>query len=414
MRASLLTVAVCIAMALQMNLFASPLNTVKDGKIQIALQFKGRTPLMPQDVSREDLAGHLDQAWKRMYQLYYSSKTHQFYNSPVIQVSPASVFKDGFLDPDKGKAGYGGGMEDCSIFGGLMLSLLADRYAVTEEESLKALALEAFKGLKLIATVHGVPGFVARGVCVEDGKSICITSSRDQYTHFVHGLWRYYHSPLCNPETKAEIDTLMRAIADRMIRNVTPENDYDFLRADGSRDPRGICRMWNVRPHEAARLPMIYAAAWDICRDKKYYDLYRRFVQPAVEQSLSLATVPEAEIRRWMPTYTLLQMQTSLEVLFALEPDPAMKKKIIETMQLVATMGARRAISVNGGEEKYLCACGEAALAQLMAEDFVFTEQQENLLAKSILVTDLNQVGACRTIHLATAFWRARQKGIFD
>jgi hypothetical protein len=37
---------------------------------------------------------------------------------------------------------------------------------------------------------------------------------------------------------------LLWALAERMLRNVTPENDYDFLRADGSRDPRGICRMW--------------------------------------------------------------------------------------------------------------------------------------------------------------------------
>jgi len=49
-----------------------------------------------------------------------------------------------------------------------------------------------------------------------------------------------------------------------MIEFVTPENDFDFCRADGTRCPLGICRMWKVQPHEAARLPMIYAAAWDV------------------------------------------------------------------------------------------------------------------------------------------------------
>jgi len=364
------------------------------------------------DVSCTEIASHLGKAWERMYEFYYSPKTHLFYNSTINKVAPSSFFIDGFADPDIDKKGYGHGMEDCSIFGGLMLSLFVDRYEVTKDDSLKEVALNAFKGMKLLATVHGSPGFVARGVCVEDGRSVCLTSSRDQYTHFVHGLWRYYHSPLCSENTKKEIRKLISAVADRMIRNVTPENGYDFLRADGSRDPRGICRMWNVNPHEAARLPMIYGAAWDICRDQKYFDLYRKYTPPAVEQSFSLASWPEVKIQRWMPTYTLLQMQSSLELLYALEPEGSLKKKIVDTMRIVAEMGAKRAVRVNGGEEKYLCACGEAALAQLMAEDYQFNEEQKKLLNKSVMVSDVNKVGACRTIHLAAAFWRARRLGI--
>ena len=360
-----------------------------------------------------ELTDRLDRAWARMQAVYYSPKTHLYYNAPMDRVAPARIFENGFLDPEKGKFGYGHGMEDCPIFGGLLLSMLADRYEVTRDDSLAACARDVSKGLQLCATVHGVPGFVARGVCVQDGKSICITSSRDQHTHFVHGLWRYYHSPLCQEATKAEIRTILRAMADRMIRNVTPENDYDFLRADGSRDPRGICRMWNVRPHEAARLPMIYAAAWDLCRDETYFRLYRKYVAPAIEQSLTLPSLPEREIRAYMPTYTLLQMQTSLELLLDLETDAALRAKIVEAMQPVAQMAAQRAIRVNGGEEKYLCACGEAALAQLMAKDYVFSDRQKQLLCKSITVSDVARIGACRTIHLTAAFWRARRLGVF-
>ena len=65
-----------------------------------------------------------------------------------------------------------------------------------------------------------------------------------------------------------------------MTRNVTPENDYDSLRADGTRDTRGISRMWNVKGHEAARLPMIYAAAWDATGKQEYFDLYRKYLTP--------------------------------------------------------------------------------------------------------------------------------------
>ncbi|MDD2349614.1 MAG: hypothetical protein PHS50_15305 [Kiritimatiellae bacterium] len=358
------------------------------------------------------MTNRLGQAWARTLAVYYYPKTHLFYATPPARVTPASAFTNGRLDPDTSKVGYGAGMEDCDIFGGLVLSMLADQYEVTRDASLAVWAHNTFLGLKLCATVHGVPGFVARGVCVEDGKGICITSSRDQYTHFVHGLWRYYHSPLCDEPTRAEIRGLLRDVAERMIRNVTPENNYDFLRADGSRDPRGICRMWNVHPHEAARLPMLYAAAWDVCRDEKYLRLYREYAAPAVEQSLMLPALSIAKIRAIMPTYTLLQMQTSLELMLAVETDAGLKAKIVAAMQPVAKMAAERAIRINGGEEKYLCACGESALAQLMAKDFAFDERQKALLYKSVMDSDAARVGACRTIHLTAAFWRARRLGI--
>jgi hypothetical protein len=91
--------------------------------------------------------------------------------------------------------------------------MLVDQYQVTKNRSLSIRAQDVFEGLKACATAHGVPGFVARGVCAEDGRSIRITSSRDQVTHFVHGLWRYYHSPLCAEKTKAEIRALLSAVA---------------------------------------------------------------------------------------------------------------------------------------------------------------------------------------------------------
>lgn len=366
------------------------------------------------DKEYSEMTQRLDEAWKRTLTVYYSPKTHLFYGTPLKYVSPANVFTDGFLDPDTNKAGYGVGMEDCPIFGGVLLSMLADKYDVTNDKQLADIALDTFKGLKLCATVHGKPGFIARGICLEDCKSICLTSSRDQYTHFVHGLWRYYHSPLCSEETKADICMLIRGVADRMIRNVIQENDYDFLRADDSRDPRGICRMWNVNPHEAARLPMIYAAAWDICRDEKYFNLYRKYITPAIDQTLSLSSLPPARINATMPTYTLLQMQSSLELLYDLETDTALKAKIIDAMHITAKMGAERAIRINGGKEIWLCACGEAALTQLMAVNFEFTNQQKKLLYKSIMDSDPASISSCRTIHLAAVFWRARKIGILS
>jgi hypothetical protein len=52
------------------------------------------------------------------------------------------------------------------------------------------------------------------------------------------------------------------------------------------------------------------------------------------------------------------------------------------------------------------------ALAQLMAEKFVFTRQQKNLIYKAIMDTDGSRAGASRTAHLSAVFWRARRLGI--
>jgi hypothetical protein len=101
-------------------------------------------------------------------------------------------------------------------------------------------------------------------------------SSRDQVTHFVHELWQYYRSPLAHEGTRQQIRVILADVAERMIAFVTPENDFDFFRADGTRFPPGICRMWKVQSHEAARLPMIYAAAWDVTKNERYREQWRK------------------------------------------------------------------------------------------------------------------------------------------
>jgi hypothetical protein len=245
-------------------------------------------------------------SWKRFYrsdtQLFYDYLTSYEKGKELDHLPTADEVKRQYPNP----YGYGTGMEDCMISAGVMLSLIVDRYHVTHQEFLVKDAFSVFRGIQRCATDHGIPGFLSRGICHEDLRSIYINSSRDQYTHAVHGLWIYYHSPLCNDSVKKEIGIILSSFADRMILNVKQENDFDFLRADGTRDPRGICRMWNVKGHEAARLPMIYAAAWDVTGKQEYYEQYRSYIKPAVEQSFL--------VEQKTPTYALIQMQGSFEI----------------------------------------------------------------------------------------------------
>ena len=138
--------------------------------------------------------------------------------------------------------------------------------------------------------------------------------------------------------TKQLIRAILANVAERMIETVTPENDFDFLRADGTRCPLGICRMWNVQPHEAARLPMIYAAAWEVTKDERYRVQWRKYAPEAIAQS---ANPGESK-----PAYALLQMQCSLELLHALEPDSALKAQINTHMLHVRDLAAKRFTSV--------------------------------------------------------------------
>ncbi|MCF7784533.1 MAG: hypothetical protein K9N47_00345 [Prosthecobacter sp.] len=335
--------------------------------------------------------------------------------------------------------GYSTGMEDGAILGGAMLSVLCDRFAVTGDEGLRAQAAQVFAGLKLCATVHGVRGFVARNVCREDGKSVYINSSRDQVTHLAHGLWQYYRSPLPDEATKKEIRVVLADVAERMIEFVTPENDYDFCRADGKRCPLGICRMWNVQAHEAARLPMIYAAAWDVTRDERYRKEWRRYAADAIAQS--------ANPGENKPAYALLQMQCSLEVLHELEPDAALKATIHERMTHVRDLAAKRFASVRSQiakkstEEMHVLGpdwrdvpvwknqkgylnpqwgpyreiwhltreAGESAVVLLMIDPASVSAAQQSSLAELIRRFDYAHNSSCGIIYHLAAYWKARR-----
>lgn len=393
------------------------------------------------------LAAQAERAWKQTWARFFHDGTGLFYDylssyepgHELDHLPTAEEVARQYPNP----CGYGTGMEDGMILGGAMLSAVVDRFEVTKETSLAETTRRIFQGVKLCTLAHGVPGFVARAVSPKGGTGIYLNSSRDQYTHCVHGLWRYYHSPLCDEVTKAEIRGVLRAIADRMIRHVTAENEFDSLRADGQRDPLGISRMWEVKPHEAARLPMIYAATWDTTRDEKYHELYRHYLTPAMEQSAS----PDAG----RPVYALLQMQCSLELLHEVESDAAIKGRLRELMINVANLcqprlvelGARLAASPADrlamlgpdwrtvGEWKdqkgYLVpqwgeyrkvwetfrGAGEAMLVPLMVERPSVTAEQRQWMEKIIGQTDYDQVSGCGIVYHVATYWKARKLGLF-
>ena len=411
----------------------------------IAIQASAQAQATPTDPV---LSAQIAQAWDMTWSRFYLPKVQTFgdylssYDKGKEQahLPTAEEVKRQYPNP----CGYSTGMEDGAILGGAMLSVLCDRFAVTGEEGLRAQAARVFAGLKLCATVHGVRGFVARNVCPEDGKSVYINSSRDQVTHFVHGLWQYYRSPLPDEVTKQQIRVVLADVAERMIAFVTPENDFDFCRADGQRCPLGISRMWNVQAHEAARLPMIHAAAWDVTRDERYHKEWRRYAADAITQS--------ANPGENKPAYALLQMQCSLEVLHELEPEAELKTMIHERMVHVRDLAAKRFTSVlsqigkKSAEEMRMTGpdwrkvpewknqkgypnpqwgpfreiwhitreAGESALILLMVEPSSVSAAQQSSLAGLIRGFDYAHNSSCGIIYHLAAYWKARRNHLLN
>jgi len=394
----------------------------------------------------QDVASNIERAWDVVWSRFYLPQVQTFgdylssYEKGKEQshLPTADDVKRQYPNP----CGYSTGMEDGAILGGAMLSVLCDRFEVTKDESLREKAASVFSGLNRCATVHGVRGFVARNVCPEDARSTYINSSRDQVTHFVHGLWRYLHSPLADDETKQQIRVLLADVAERMIAFVTPENDFDFCRADGTRCPLGICRMWKVQSHEAARLPMIYAAAWDVTKDERYRVQWRKYVAEAIAQS--------ANPGENKPAYALLQMQCSLELLHELEPDAELKKNIHSCMMKVRDLAAKRFSNVRQQIAKktpepmsmlgpdwrsvkewkdqkgyanpqwgpfreiwsLTREAGESALILLMVEPSATTPSQRIEIAEMVSNFDYTHNASCGLIYHLAAYWKARRERV--
>ena len=275
---------------------------------------------------------------------------YDFDTFPAIEAH----LKEFFVEKTSLLHGSNRSTEDSAILNGLALSLFVDRH---DREWSAKLA----RGLLNLATAHGVPGFVARGLDPETGRLVNLSSSRDQLTHFVHGLYRYYMSGLADETMKKEIRAAFAAVADRMLANVTPENDWNALTADGRIDSKGLLRMWKVKPHEAARLPMVYAAAWKTTGDEKYRAAYLKYADAALAESMKVAELPEDERRRTMPGYAFVQMNASLEVIRMADTERASRTEAV--MKEVARLAARRFVAERGSDGPWLSAAGDLACA---------------------------------------------------
>ncbi|NMA44141.1 MAG: hypothetical protein GX946_12305 [Oligosphaeraceae bacterium] len=394
------------------------------------------------NTSAEHLQSQAQDIWDGIWKWLYCPRTSLIYDFITsydeehrLETLPTA---DEVRRQEPNPCGWGTGMEDSAINGGAMLSAICDRYMVTGESEMKVASQKIFDGLYACTMFSGEPGFVARSICPEDGQSVYKNSSRDQYTHLVHGLWRLWHSPLADLRTKARIQECLAAVAHFTERSVTPANDYKLLMLDGKPAPL-VCQMWNleeIAPHEACRLPMIYAAAYDVTGDGHFLEECMKYLREGLEYSCRLWHWPYL-------CYALLQMSCSLEVLLAVFPDGednSLCRKALcdaaERAQYNAMKSAREFLTAPEVEPVYMdwrmCKlvdnygykiprqafsettreAGEAALVQMMAPDFHFTDFQKMLLKRALGCRNYEKFSSYGPIYLMSAYWRMRRLDI--
>ena len=358
-------------------------------------------------------AGIVDAGWADCQSRNWCAKTSLVYECDPARVCPAANFNDGdgyfrFQEGVPGKDGFGFGMGDCALICGTALSGLVDRWRVTRDAGIAAQARKLARGVLNLAVLHGHPGFVARGVCAEDGRSVCSLSSRDQYTHWLHGLYRYVTSGLADDRFRAEFAMEVEHVAAYMERLCTPERNWNFGMLDGSPDPRGICTMWgpDLAPHEQARLPMIYAVAFSLTGNERWRTQYERFADEALRRSQGMSDPRET---RRMPCYSLLQAMCSFELLHGIEKRPERLALLERAMSETAKVAASRAQAMLKDPSRRfygLCPEGELSLTMEMWPSAVPMEVRAAFLDRVVRHAPLGASHVCCTAHVLAAFGR--------
>ena len=377
------------------------------------------------------LNGKILQAEEFIWSRFYSPETNLFYDYLTSFEQGRGL--DHLPRPDEidnlvpNTCGYGTGMEDCMISAGVMMAAVLARLEVDGDRDLAAeRAARIFDGIERCVESLPGEGFVARGMSPFAPGKFYIGTSRDQVTHAEVGMWNYYRSELPDEPTRERIRNCARHVADRMVRNAVPENGYDFLRADGARCQYGICTMDGKMPHEAARLAMVYAIAWDVTGDPAYRDLWRKIVSESARKSLN----PAPDTAPW----GLLQMEESLRVLDTLEPDPEIKATLRAAAGQAGVVSAghfphlrgnlgRKDLDavapdwreVGGLVDPYRSAwyfpreCGEMSLAILNAPGRQYTEEDFDFLCAVVDRIDFSHSSTCGIFDLVAAWWKARK-----
>lgn len=231
-------------------------------------------------------------------------------------------------------------LSNCAAAGGIFLGQLTDIYAVTQDGTCRSQARTVFDGLKSLAEASTIQGFVARGLLPGDStKAHFLNSSVDQYTFYVYGLTKYYHSPLSGEVEKREIRRILTQICTMLDRYGT---------IPGSNGAPGLVSDIEVfRSDRSTRFLQMFLSAFSVTGDPHWRQVYLEKVQEADQARLKSVLDPMQLRYPYAPRdykyganyadiSTMWQTQYSLAALADLETGVALKAAYFEAMRTCA------------------------------------------------------------------------------
>jgi hypothetical protein len=236
-------------------------------------------------------------------------------------------------------------VSNCALAGGLFLGQLADIYALTKDPETVAQARTLFGGLKSLAHASQRKGFVARCLLPGDPtKAHFLNSSVDQYTFFVYGLYKYYHSPMADEAEKHDMREMLRDIC-TMI-----ERDGTILGTNGA--PGWVSDIEAIRSDRSSRLLEVFLVGFDMTGDRHWREAYLEKVREAQYGRLRSQLDPMQIRFNYVPrdlkrgsdyadVNSLWQTQYSLVPLVELETDLPLKAAYLEAMRTGARIAER-------------------------------------------------------------------------
>ncbi|HBE04846.1 MAG: hypothetical protein A2096_15520 [Spirochaetes bacterium GWF1_41_5] len=209
---------------------------------------------------------------------YYYPGTKCLYGQAIngpkgIEVleKPADIQK-GLVKGEFVPYGYGSGISDTALAGGMLLFALCDACDVTEDPFFTTWARNIFGGFKLMSGVSKIKGFVPRGPH-PDGKSYYTDISRDQISATIYALWRFYRCQAADNEDKKFIKKRISEVMERLEKN-----NWSNLCEDGITESRMAGEPWDKDgSHAATTLPPSLAMVYDVTGEQKWLDYYSKF-----------------------------------------------------------------------------------------------------------------------------------------
>lgn len=222
--------------------------------------------------------------------------------------------------------GWHTGMEDCALNTGAYLATLVYKYEVTGLEDHAEDARKMFKGLLHLATVSSEKGFLPRAV-LPDGVTYYPNSSVDQYTMFLFGMWVYYRSTIVTNEEKQSIAKVIKAIAERTVRD-----NYEILSSKGQ--IAQYCDIGAISTDRASRLLSLLMFANEVDPGGGWHMIYKEKLEEQFFQRL--AVINNAESLSRYETYSILQNQVSIVQLVMQEQELPTKTAYLNALKVGA------------------------------------------------------------------------------